>query len=102
MNVLVLGKGKTGSLVAEVATKRGHSVTAWGEAENPGGSALTQDKLQPFDAVIDFTPPTAVMENIRACVQARKNIVVGTTGWYGELSAVHSLTEHTGIGFLYG
>ena len=102
MNILVLGKGKTGSLVAEVAANRGHTVTAWGEAENPGGSALTQERLQPFEAVIDFTTPTAVMENIRACARAGKNIVVGTTGWYAELTAVHELAERTGIGFLYG
>ncbi len=102
MNILVLGKGKTGSLVAEVAQRRGHQVTAWGEAENPAGSALTPDKLQGFDAVIDFTSPTAVMENIRACAHARKNMVVGTTGWYGELTQVHELADSSGIGFLYG
>ncbi len=102
MNILVLGKGKTGSLVAEVAEQRGHTVTAWDEAANPGGSALTGERLQGFDAVIDFTTPTAVMENIRACAHARKNMVVGTTGWYGELIEVHHLAESSGIGFLYG
>lgn len=102
MNILVLGKGKTGSLVAEVGRKRGHTVTAWGEAENPGGSALTAERLQSFDAVIDFTSPTAVMENIRACAHAGKNMVVGTTGWYAELTQVHRLADVGGIGFLYG
>jgi 4-hydroxy-tetrahydrodipicolinate reductase len=102
VNILVLGKGKTGSLAAEVAEQRGHAVTSWGEAENPGGSALTPERLRDFDAVIDFTTPTAVMENIRACAQAGKNMVVGTTGWYGELSYVHHLAETSGIGFLYG
>ncbi|HUS19176.1 MAG TPA: dihydrodipicolinate reductase C-terminal domain-containing protein [Terriglobales bacterium] len=102
MNILVLGKGKTGGLVAEVAQQRGHTVTAWGESENPAGSALSAQSLQPFDAVIDFTTPTAVLENIRACAAAGKNIVVGTTGWYGELTYVHHLAESSGIGFLYG
>ena len=102
MNLLVLGRGKTGSLVAEVAAQRGHTVTAWGEAENHSGSALTEERLRPFDAVIDFTTPTAVMENIRACSQAVKNMVVGTTGWYGELEFVHHLAETSGMGFLYG
>lgn len=102
MKLLVLGKGKTGSLVAEVAEQRGHTVTAWGEAENPAGSALTQERLKPFDVVIDFTTPTAVMENIRGCAQAKKNMVVGTTGWYGELSQVHHLAETSGMGLLYG
>ena len=102
MNILVLGKGKTGSLVAEVAQQRGHTVTAWGGAENPAGGALTKERLKDFDAVIDFTTPTAVMENIRACARAGKNMVVGTTGWYANLGDVHHLAESSGIGFLYG
>lgn len=102
MNLLVLGKGKTGSLVAEVGRERGHSVTSWGEVDNPAGSALTPERLQAFDAVIDFTTPTAVMENIRACARARKNIVVGTTGWYSELTVAHHLADANGIGLLYG
>ncbi|MEO6120153.1 MAG: dihydrodipicolinate reductase C-terminal domain-containing protein [Terriglobales bacterium] len=102
MNLLVLGKGKTGSLVAEVAQQRGHAVSAWGEAENSAGSALTREKLKDFDVVIDFTTPTAVIENIRACAQAGKNLVVGTTGWYGELNEVHRLADSSGIGLLYG
>lgn len=102
MNILVLGKGKTGSLVAEVAQRRGHSVTAWGAVDNPAGSALTLNKLKDFDVVIDFTTPTAVIENIRACAQAGKNMVVGTTGWYGELNQVHHMADSSSIGFLYG
>jgi 4-hydroxy-tetrahydrodipicolinate reductase len=102
MNILVLGRGKTGSLVAEVAEQRGHAVTSWGGVDNPAGSGLTKERLQPFDVVIDFTTPTAVMENIRACAQARKNMVVGTTGWYGELNHVHRMADEAGIGVLYG
>lgn len=102
MNILVLGKGKTGSLVAEVAAQRGHAVTVWGEAENPAGSGLTPERLRDFEAVIDFTHPTAVIDNIQACARAEKNIVVGTTGWYSELTFVHHLAESSGIGFLYG
>ncbi|MEO5937136.1 MAG: dihydrodipicolinate reductase C-terminal domain-containing protein [Terriglobales bacterium] len=102
MNILVLGKGKTGSLVADVAQQRRHTVSAWAEAENPGGSALTREKLKDFDVVIDFTTPSAVLENIRACAQAGKNLVVGTTGWYGELKEVHRLADSSDIGLLYG
>ena len=102
MNILVLGKGKTGSLVTEVAQQRGHTVTAWGEAENPAGGALTREKLKDFDVVIDFTTPTAVLENIRACAHAGKSMVVGTTGWYSQLDHVHRQADAADIGFLYG
>ena len=101
MQMLILGRGKTGSLVAEVARERGHIVEVMGSKENQHAAALTPEKLQPRDCVIDFTNPQAVQENIQACVRARKNMVVGTTGWYGELAAVREQVERSGIGFVY-
>jgi 4-hydroxy-tetrahydrodipicolinate reductase len=91
MNILVLGKGKTGALVAEIARERGHQVTAVGHQENAGGKAVTAEALAPFDVVIDFTTPHAVMANIEACTRAGKSMVVGTTGWYDQLPRIRQL-----------
>ena len=102
MNLLILGRGKTGSLVADVARERGHDITLLCAADNPGATALTAEKLLAIDAVIDFTVPQAVLGNIEACVGAGKNMVVGTTGWYGDLDKVRQLVEKNGTGFLYG
>ncbi len=66
MLILVLGKGKTGSLVAEVARERGHGVRALDINDNPHASALTAPNLAGIDVVIDFTAPEAAVENIRA------------------------------------
>ncbi len=101
LNILILGRGKTGSLVTAVARERGHQVQTLGAAENPHGIALTAEKLGGTDLVIDFTTPGAVLENIKACVRAGKNMVVGTTGWYDELGNVRQMVEKSGIGFLY-
>jgi len=57
MLILVLGKGKTGSLVAEVARERGHGVRALDITENQHASALTAPSLAGVDVVIDFTAP---------------------------------------------
>ena len=100
MHLLLLGRGKTGSLVAEVARQRGHQVEVLCAADNPRASALTASRLAPFDAVIDFTTPRAALENIAACVRARKNMVVGTTGWYEELANIRQMVEESGTGFL--
>src|SRR6266436_5480301 len=102
MNILILGAGKTGSLVAEVAAERGHVVETLRSHANPQASALTQLKLAPFEVVIDLTTPLCVVENIRACIAAGKNMVVGTTGWYSELASVRKLVEQRRIAFLYG
>jgi 4-hydroxy-tetrahydrodipicolinate reductase len=101
VNLLILGRGKTGSLVAQVARERGHEIALLCAADNPGASALTADKLSKVDTVIDFTIPQAVLANIEACVAARKNMVVGTTGWYSELETVQKMVEKSGTGFLY-
>jgi 4-hydroxy-tetrahydrodipicolinate reductase len=101
MNLLLLGKGKTGSLVAEVARERGHHVRVLRSSDNPGGAALVRQNLSDIDAVIDFTAPEAVIENIAACVRAAASMVVGTTGWYAELPRIRELVENSGIGFLY-
>jgi len=101
MNVLVLGRGKTGSLVAEVARQHRHQVEVLCSADNSRACALTSAKLAATDVAIDFTTPHAVLENIEACILAGKNIVVGTTGWHNELPRIKTLVEQRGTGFLY-
>ncbi len=102
MRILILGRGKTGNLVAEVARLRGHDVQVAGSSENLNGSALTPSNLRDVEMVIDFTTPAAVIENIKTCVRAGKNMVVGTTGWYSELANVHEMVEKSRTGFIYG
>ena len=68
MRVLVLGHGKTGKLVSEVAHERGHSVHVLDAKENPGAAALTHPFVAGFDVVIDFTTPEAAVQNMRACL----------------------------------
>jgi 4-hydroxy-tetrahydrodipicolinate reductase len=102
MNILILGRGKTGSMVAEVARQRRHNIQVVGTSENTGGAALTPEKLRGVDVIIDFTTPSAVLSHIEACVRAGKNMVVGTTGWHEELDRIRKLVESHGTGFIYG
>jgi 4-hydroxy-tetrahydrodipicolinate reductase len=101
MRFVLLGAGKTGALVAEVAAMRGHAIEIIEVAENANGAALTRKRLAGVDAVIDFTTPDAVMANIKAVVKARTNMVVGTTGWYSEMPSVRNLVERANTGFIW-
>ena len=101
MHFLVLGKGKTGSLVADVARERGHSVRALDITENEHASALTPAALVGVDVVIDFTAPEAAVENMRAVLALGGRIVVGTTGWYAHLQEMRAKTQKGGA-LLYG
>jgi 4-hydroxy-tetrahydrodipicolinate reductase len=102
MLFLVLGKGKTGTLVAEVARERGHGVRALDINENEHASALTAPTLAGVDAVIDFTAPEAAVENMRAVLSLGSRIVVGTTGWYAQLAEMKAIALKRGGGLLYG
>jgi len=102
MLFLVLGMGKTGSLVAEVARERGHIVRAMDINENSGATALTPPTLAGVDAVIDFTNPEAAVENMRAVLSLGCRIVVGTTGWYAQLDAMKAIAERRNASLLYG
>jgi 4-hydroxy-tetrahydrodipicolinate reductase len=101
MNLLLLGRGKTGSQVAEVAAERKHRLQVVTSKENPNAVALTAENLRGIEVVIDFTAPHCVLANIEACVRAGKNMVVGTTGWYKEAERIRQLVEQHGTGFLY-
>jgi 4-hydroxy-tetrahydrodipicolinate reductase len=102
MIFLVLGRGKTGRVVADVAHQRGHSVRVIGEEENTHASALTGPMLAGFDAVIDFTTPQAVISNMRACFANGARVVVGTTGWYDRLNEMRAICERRNAALLYG
>ena len=101
MRLLILGRGKTGSLVAEVAAEREHHVTVAGAKENPACAALTPEKLRDIDAVIDFTTPNTVIAHIEAVVKAGKKMVVGTTGWDKDHDRIKTLVEQQGSGLVH-
>jgi 4-hydroxy-tetrahydrodipicolinate reductase len=102
MRILVLGMGKTGKLVAEVAAERGHSIHVLDAKENAGASALTPPFVAGFDVIIDFTTPEAAVQNMRACLATGAKMVIGTTGWYDKLPDMRGLAERKQAGLLYG
>jgi len=102
MNLLVLGKGKMGTLIIELATARGHGVRSHDEFDNVNAAMLTPERLRDIDVVIDFTIPNAVLPNVKAVARAGRNLVVGTTGWYQHLPQIEQLVADSKIGFLYG
>jgi len=102
LKILVLGRGKTGALVAQIAGERNHEVGSLASQENQDGRALTAATLQGIDSVIDFTTPHAVIANIIRCVEAGIPMVVGTTGWYQHMEKVRELVAERKGALLYG
>jgi len=101
MRMLILGQGKTGRVVTEIARERGHSVQTLEEKENKEAGSLTAPSLASFDVIIDFTTPEAVLQNLRACLANGAKVVVGTTGWYQHLEDMRALVARKNAGLLY-
>ena len=102
MKVLLLGHGKTGALVADIARQRGHEVRSLRSQDNQDGRGLTLEVLQQTDVVIDFTTPHAAIPNMIRCAEARTPMIVGTTGWYQHLDKVRELVTERKAALLYG
>jgi len=101
MRMLILGRGKTGRVVADIARERGHSVQVLDQKENQEAGSLTPPSLASFEVVVDFTTPEAVVHNLRACLATGAKVVVGTTGWYAHLDEMRALAARKSAGLVY-
>jgi 4-hydroxy-tetrahydrodipicolinate reductase len=102
MTIALIGYGKMGREVEQVAKEKGLKIGAIiDEAQNGEGLGLTEKSLKGIDVCIDFSTPTAVMGNIEAVAECGVNIVVGTTGWYDKMEYVRKLVKEKKIGLLY-
>src|SRR3954471_9381422 len=87
MKLAIVGMGKMGHAIAELAPQRGWEVVATiDEAESKGG--ITREMLAYADVAVEFTVPEAAPTNIRAIAAAGVPVVIGTTGWYADFDAV--------------
>lgn len=85
----VVGTGRMGRLVAELAGDRGWTVTALiGRADNPEGAGITRDRLAGAEVAVEFTTAGAAPHNVRALARAGCPVVCGTTGWQAEFDGV--------------
>lgn len=94
MRLVIVGNGRMGRAVAELAEERGHLVRAIvGREANAGGAALTPALLAGADAAVEFTRPDAVVANLERLIEAGIPTVTGTTGWSAELPRIAGLVE---------
>lgn len=103
MRIALIGYGRMGKEVERVAKLRGHSVCATIDKSDAAATHTEVDVscLKDADVVIDFTIPSAVLENIRKVAAAKKSMVVGTTGWYDSMTEAKQAVGEAGIGFIY-
>jgi 4-hydroxy-tetrahydrodipicolinate reductase len=79
MNILLLGYGKMGQLIEELAIKKGHSII--GKINSKNSQELHSIDVNAIDVAIEFSKPETVLENVKWCLDNQIPVVIGTTGW---------------------
>ena len=96
MKIALIGYGKMGKIIDEIATKRGHEIVAR-LSETP-----TSENLNNPDVVIEFSNPEAAFNNIKFSLENKIPVICGTTGWLTQKPEIEKIAEENGTGFLYG
>lgn len=96
MRIALVGYGKMGKIIDEIASKRGHEVVARLK-ETP-----TAENLNNPDVVIEFSLPEVAYENIKACLENKIPVICGTTGWLDRKSEIENIAIANDTAFLYG
>jgi 4-hydroxy-tetrahydrodipicolinate reductase len=103
MKIALIGYGKMGRLSEEVARRHEMEVVARFTRTQPlRVDEQARQTLREVAALIDFSAPDAVLENIRTAAALSLNLVIGTTGWHNRLEEARKIIESSNIGLVYG
>jgi 4-hydroxy-tetrahydrodipicolinate reductase len=103
MNIALVGYGKMGKLVEQVAVREGMTVSLVLDSKNNSQfEGITRENFSGIDVCIDFSMPKVVVNHIQRVAALGVNLVVGTTGWYEHLNEVQATVSAHNIGFVYG
>lgn len=99
----LIGYGRMGRLVEELAPGHGFEVALRLDgASNPRGEGITREAFREIDVAIDFSAADAVAANAERLAELGVPVVVGTTGWQGNLERVRAAVERHQSGLLHG
>jgi 4-hydroxy-tetrahydrodipicolinate reductase len=102
MKIAIVGYGKMGRMIEKAAVERGIEVALkLDEFNNAKFEGITATNFAGIDVAIDFSIPSAAVENILRIAALGVNLVVGTTGWQDHMSHVKSVVAGRGIGMVW-
>ncbi|MDD3004429.1 4-hydroxy-tetrahydrodipicolinate reductase [Flavobacterium sp.] len=96
MKIALLGYGRMGQIIERIALERGHEIILKKSRND------NFDGLEKADVAIDFSVPTAAVENISTCFNLNIPVISGTTGWLEQYSKMVKLCEEKNGAFIYG
>lgn len=99
MNIALIGYGKMGQMIEEIALQRGHEVVLKININNT--HEFTREKLAAADVAIEFTAPDSAFENVKRSLSFGVPVVSGSTGWNQQLEAAKEYCVQSGSAFLH-
>jgi len=99
MKIALIGYGKMGHAIEEIALQRGHEIVLRITDENI--EDFSNENIQRADVAIEFTNPHSAVENILSCLKANVAVVCGTTGWLTQLNLIEEKCKELNGAFLY-
>lgn len=102
MNLAIVGYGKMGRLIEQLAPEYGAAVKLRLDVDNNAKfEGMTADNFRGIDAAIEFSTPGSAIENIERLAQLKVNAVVGTTGWLEQIDRARNAVERAGTGLVW-
>jgi 4-hydroxy-tetrahydrodipicolinate reductase len=102
MNLAIVGYGKMGRLIEQLAPEFGFTVALkLDEFNNVDGAGMTAENLRGVDVAVEFSTPHTVVGNIERLAALGVNTVVGATGWTAQLDRVQAAVEKANIGLVW-
>lgn len=97
MKIALIGYGKMGMAIEEIAVKKGHEIVLKITIDNT--EEFTTANLQQADVAIEFTGPESAFDNVKKCLEAGVPVVCGSTGWLNNWEEIKDicLTQKGGL-----
>lgn len=97
MRIALIGYGKMGKIIEEIAISRGHTISGKSNSQNP----IESIDFDGIDVAIEFTTPHFAAKHIEFCAKKKTPIVVGTTSWDNQLPFVKDIVIENDGTLLY-
>lgn len=102
MKLAIVGYGKMGRIIEELAPEYGFEVAVKLDIDNNAGfEGLTREQFNGVDAAVEFTAPDTVVDNLLGLAAIGINTVTGTTGWNAEIDRVRAAVEQHQTGLVW-
>ena len=99
MKIALLGYGKMGHAIEEIASKKGHQIVL--RITDKNLQDLSIENIKKADVAIEFTNPESAVSNILFCLENNVPVISGTTGWLSKLKNVEEKCKEVKGSFLY-